>query len=65
MMLTQALSRTVKDSDLPLAGSGLWAQHLLPCRPVGSTLGEWGGQGQQALMDTTPAALPARGEHAG
>ena len=49
-MLTQALSRTVKDSDLPLAGSGLWAQHLLPCRPVGSMLGELRGRGQRALM---------------
>ncbi|GAX73699.1 hypothetical protein CEUSTIGMA_g1151.t1 [Chlamydomonas eustigma] len=38
LTLLQALSRAVKDSDLPLAGSVLWAQHMLACRPAGSVL---------------------------
>lgn len=44
MTLLQALARAVKDGDLPLSGSSLWANYMLPCRPAGSTLGEWGAQ---------------------
>uniref|UniRef100_A0A7N0U9Q7 Ligatin n=1 Tax=Kalanchoe fedtschenkoi TaxID=63787 RepID=A0A7N0U9Q7_KALFE len=36
--LLQALHLTVKDNDLPLAGSTLWSNHVLPCRPQGVTL---------------------------
>jgi hypothetical protein len=41
LTLLQALSRAVKDSDLPLAGSVLWVQHMLACRPAGSVLGRY------------------------
>lgn len=34
----QALHTTVKDKDLPMAGSTLWSNHILPCRPSGITL---------------------------
>ncbi|MED6217773.1 hypothetical protein PIB30_020744 [Stylosanthes scabra] len=36
--LLQALHTTVKDKDLPLPGSTLWSNHVLPCRPSGVTL---------------------------
>ncbi|XP_057456977.1 uncharacterized protein LOC130747933 isoform X2 [Lotus japonicus] len=36
--LLQALHTTVKDKDLPLPGSTLWSNHVLPCRPSGMTL---------------------------
>lgn len=36
--LLQALHTTVKDKDLPMPGSTLWAGHVLPCRPSGITL---------------------------
>ncbi|KAL9298437.1 hypothetical protein ACSQ67_024333 [Phaseolus vulgaris] len=36
--LLQALHTTVKDKDLPLPGSTLWSNHILPCRPSGITL---------------------------
>ncbi|KAI8463967.1 MAG: hypothetical protein J3K34DRAFT_129977 [Monoraphidium minutum] len=36
--LLQALHKSVKPADLPLAGSALWSQHMLPNRPPGSTL---------------------------
>ncbi|XP_010677092.2 uncharacterized protein LOC104892785 [Beta vulgaris subsp. vulgaris] len=36
--LLQALHTTVKDKDLPMAGSTLWSNHILPCRPSGITL---------------------------
>ncbi|KAI4331912.1 hypothetical protein L6164_016860 [Bauhinia variegata] len=36
--LLQALHTTVKDKDLPLPGSTLWSNHVLPCRPLGTTL---------------------------
>ncbi|KAG7985184.1 hypothetical protein I3843_03G012300 [Carya illinoinensis] len=36
--LLQALHTTVKDKDLPLPGSTLWSNHILPCRPPGITL---------------------------
>ncbi|CAM8918614.1 unnamed protein product [Rhodiola kirilowii] len=36
--LLQALHTTVKDTDLPIAGSTLWSNHVLPCRPPGVTL---------------------------
>ncbi|XP_021760843.1 eukaryotic translation initiation factor 2D-like [Chenopodium quinoa] len=36
--LLQALHTTVKDKDLPMPGSTLWANHVLPCRPSGITL---------------------------
>ncbi|XP_072970579.1 uncharacterized protein [Typha angustifolia] len=36
--LLQALHTTVKDKDLPLLGSTLWSNHILPCRPSGVTL---------------------------
>lgn len=36
--LLQALHTTVTDKDLPLPGSILWSGHVLPCRPVGTTL---------------------------
>lgn len=38
MVLLQALSRSVKDADLPLNSSVLWNQHMLPVVPVGSAL---------------------------
>ncbi|KAG2432033.1 hypothetical protein HYH02_013103 [Chlamydomonas schloesseri] len=37
-VLLQALSKSVKDGDLPLNSSVLWNQHMLPQRPAGSTL---------------------------
>lgn len=36
--LLQAFYTTLKDKDLPIAGSTLWASHVLPCRPPGTTL---------------------------
>ncbi|KAG6528795.1 hypothetical protein ZIOFF_010980 [Zingiber officinale] len=36
--LLQALHTTVKDKDLPMPGSTLWSNHILPCRPAGVTL---------------------------
>ncbi|XP_028803424.1 eukaryotic translation initiation factor 2D isoform X2 [Neltuma alba] len=36
--LLQALHTTVKDKDLPMPGSTLWSNHVLPCRPSGMTL---------------------------
>ncbi|KAI3984578.1 hypothetical protein MKX01_040455 [Papaver californicum] len=36
--LLQALHTTVKDKDLPIPGSTLWSNHVLPCRPTGVTL---------------------------
>ncbi|GMH17352.1 hypothetical protein Nepgr_019193 [Nepenthes gracilis] len=36
--LLQALHMTVNDTDLPMPGSTLWANHVLPCRPSGVTL---------------------------
>ena len=36
--LLQALHKGVKDADLPLPGSQLWAHHIVPSRPPGSTL---------------------------
>ncbi|XP_039133842.1 LOW QUALITY PROTEIN: eukaryotic translation initiation factor 2D [Dioscorea cayenensis subsp. rotundata] len=36
--LLQALHRSVKDKDLPMPGSTLWSNHVLPCRPSGITL---------------------------
>ncbi|URD76901.1 Translation initiation factor SUI1 [Musa troglodytarum] len=36
--LLQALHTTVKDKDLPMPGSTLWSNHILPCRPAGITL---------------------------
>ncbi|GAB4861180.1 hypothetical protein Ancab_036337 [Ancistrocladus abbreviatus] len=36
--LLQALHTTVKDKDLPIPGSTLWSNHVLPCRPSGVTL---------------------------
>lgn len=36
--LLQALFTTVKDKDLPMAGSTLWSNHVLPCRPSGLML---------------------------
>ncbi|KAL8110128.1 uncharacterized protein LOC141672571 [Apium graveolens] len=36
--LLQALHTTVKDKDLPMPGSTLWSNHVLPCRPEGITL---------------------------
>eukprot|EP00198_Chlamydomonas_reinhardtii_P001918 XP_001691254.1 predicted protein [Chlamydomonas reinhardtii] len=36
--LAQALTKSVKDGDLPLNSSVLWNQHMLPQRPAGSTL---------------------------
>ncbi|CAN1181352.1 Eukaryotic translation initiation factor 2D [Linum perenne] len=36
--LLQALHTTVKDKDLPIPGSTLWSNHVLPCRPSGITL---------------------------
>ncbi|GAB2271114.1 hypothetical protein Dimus_005962 [Dionaea muscipula] len=36
--LLQALHMTVKDKDLPMPGSTLWSNHVLPCRPMGVTL---------------------------
>eukprot|EP01018_Ginkgo_biloba_P024480 Gb_22708 [translate_table: standard] len=36
--LLQALHTTVKDKDLPMPGSTLWSNHILACRPPGSTL---------------------------
>ncbi|KNA13329.1 hypothetical protein SOVF_116050 isoform A [Spinacia oleracea] len=36
--LMQALHTTVKDKDLPMPGSTLWANYVLPCRPSGITL---------------------------
>ncbi|XP_040364039.1 eukaryotic translation initiation factor 2D isoform X2 [Rosa chinensis] len=36
--LLQALHTTVKDKDLPMPGSTLWSNYVLPCRPSGITL---------------------------
>ncbi|OMO77514.1 Translation initiation factor SUI1 [Corchorus olitorius] len=36
--LLQALHTTVKEKDLPMPGSTLWSNHVLPCRPSGITL---------------------------
>ncbi|CAN0876336.1 Eukaryotic translation initiation factor 2D [Linum grandiflorum] len=36
--LLQALHTTVKDKDLPMPGSTLWSNHVLPCRPSAITL---------------------------
>ncbi|XP_038986733.1 eukaryotic translation initiation factor 2D isoform X2 [Phoenix dactylifera] len=36
--LLQALHTSVKDKDLPMPGSTLWSNHILPCRPPGITL---------------------------
>ncbi|KAF0932154.1 hypothetical protein E2562_008685 [Oryza meyeriana var. granulata] len=36
--LLQALHMSVKDKDLPIPGSTLWSNHILPCRPPGVTL---------------------------
>uniref|UniRef100_A0A2P2KQU3 SUI1 domain-containing protein n=3 Tax=Rhizophora mucronata TaxID=61149 RepID=A0A2P2KQU3_RHIMU len=36
--LLQALHTTVKDKDLPMPGSTLWSNHVLPCRPLGTML---------------------------
>ena len=36
--LLQALKLCVKDGELPMSASALWAQHVLPSRPAGSTL---------------------------
>ncbi|XP_048227156.1 eukaryotic translation initiation factor 2D isoform X3 [Ricinus communis] len=36
--LLQALHTTVKDKDLPMPGSTLWSNHVLPCRPPGVLL---------------------------
>ncbi|XP_045832360.1 eukaryotic translation initiation factor 2D [Trifolium pratense] len=37
--LLQALHTTLKDNkDLPIPGSTLWSNHVLPCRPSGITL---------------------------
>lgn len=36
--LLQALHTTLKDKDLPMPGSTLWSNHVLPCRPSGMTL---------------------------
>ncbi|KAL6899763.1 hypothetical protein ACP4OV_006421 [Aristida adscensionis] len=36
--LLQALHTTIKEKDLPLPGSTLWSNHVLPCRPPGVTL---------------------------
>ncbi|KAG8071058.1 hypothetical protein GUJ93_ZPchr0006g41808 [Zizania palustris] len=36
--LLQALHTSVKDKDLPILGSTLWSNHILPYRPPGVTL---------------------------
>ncbi|PIA55252.1 hypothetical protein AQUCO_00800166v1 [Aquilegia coerulea] len=36
--LLQALHTTLKDKDLPIPGSTLWSNHVLPCRPSGMIL---------------------------
>ncbi|KAJ7982579.1 eukaryotic translation initiation factor 2D [Quillaja saponaria] len=36
--LLQSLHTTVKDKDLPMPGSTLWSNHVLPCRPSGTML---------------------------
>ncbi|KAJ0024010.1 hypothetical protein Pint_07117 [Pistacia integerrima] len=36
--LLQALHTTVKDKELPIPGSTLWSNHVLPCRPSGIML---------------------------
>nr|XP_043637192.1 eukaryotic translation initiation factor 2D [Erigeron canadensis] len=36
--LLQAFYTTLKDKDLPIAGSTLWSNHVLPCRPPGIVL---------------------------
>ncbi|KAJ6877720.1 eukaryotic translation initiation factor 2D [Populus alba x Populus x berolinensis] len=36
--LLQALHTTVNDKDLPMPGSTLWSNHVLPCRRSGITL---------------------------
>lgn len=36
--LLQAVKTRIKDKDLPLSGNNLYAQHMRPCRRVGSNL---------------------------
>ncbi|KAI5057282.1 hypothetical protein GOP47_0027297 [Adiantum capillus-veneris] len=36
--LLQALHTTVKEKDLPMPSSTLWSNHILSCRPPGTTL---------------------------
>ncbi|CAN6251926.1 unnamed protein product [Urochloa humidicola] len=36
--LLQALYTSIKEKDLPMPGSTLWSNHILPCRPPGVTL---------------------------
>ncbi|KAI3778393.1 hypothetical protein L2E82_07648 [Cichorium intybus] len=36
--LLQAFYTTPKDKDLPIAGSTLWSNHVLPCKPPGTVL---------------------------
>lgn len=36
--LLQALHTTVKEKELPMPGSTLWSNHILSCRPPGTTL---------------------------
>ncbi|XP_062219334.1 uncharacterized protein LOC133919095 [Phragmites australis] len=36
--LLQALYTSIKEKDLPMLGSTLWSNHILPCRPPGVTL---------------------------
>lgn len=36
--LLQALHTTIKDKELPIPGSTLWSNHVIPCRPSGVTL---------------------------
>ncbi|CAI5495938.1 unnamed protein product [Closterium sp. Naga37s-1] len=38
LCLLQALSVSVKPSHLPLPASSLWSNHVLPCRPPGTTV---------------------------
>ncbi|WVZ75014.1 hypothetical protein U9M48_023119 [Paspalum notatum var. saurae] len=36
--LLQALYTSIKEKDLPMPGSTVWSNHILPCRPPGITL---------------------------
>jgi translation initiation factor 2D len=36
LALLQALTKSVKEEDLPLISSSLWAQHIRPCAPPGA-----------------------------
>lgn len=38
MVLLQALHKSVKEGDLPLAGSVLWAKYMVPARPAEAVL---------------------------